>query len=130
MRTLAKRFEVFGGGGRNQRGKISERKLVFRGSLARSGRAGGERFFNERGQRQGIKFSDKTHGNILAQYGAKSSCAFRGKGGARRVAVQRLVMSCSSSSRRRLMLFKIKPRPSEKNDSIIKAAARMALGTR
>ena len=41
-----------------------------------------------------------------------------------------LTSSFSNSSRRRLTLFKIKPRPSEKNASITSAAARIALGTR
>jgi len=41
-----------------------------------------------------------------------------------------LATSFSTSKSRRLMLFKTRPRPSEKNASIISAAARMALGTR
>ena len=72
MRALAERFEIFRRSGRDQRGKIGEGKLVFCGGLARGGRAGGEGFFDERSQRQGIKFNDKTHANSLVEIAAKS----------------------------------------------------------
>ena len=46
--------------------------LEIRHGLARGGGAGGERFFDERVQRQRIEFSDKTHGSSLAHSRAKS----------------------------------------------------------
>ena len=62
VRAAAERLQDFRAGGRNQRGKIGQRNFIFPGGLARGGGAGGQRFFDERLQRQRIEFSDKTHG--------------------------------------------------------------------
>ncbi len=79
-RAPAKRFQQLRGGRGNQMREISQRQLRFAQAGPGRGRGRRERAPEQGRQRQGVKFSNKTHNGNLAKAGEKSSRAGRGKG--------------------------------------------------